>query len=60
MNKPEACGVNRVRCPGCGIPTIPDGDGLSEDEMLCDRCYELRWGEGSLDPAPAHYPEPSV
>lgn len=28
----------RARCPDCGIPTIPDREGLTEDEMRCDRC----------------------
>ncbi len=27
-----------AKCPDCGIPTIPDRDGLTYEEMLCDRC----------------------
>jgi formylmethanofuran dehydrogenase subunit E len=31
----------RARCPLCGIPTVPDREDLTYEEMLCDACYEL-------------------
>ena len=35
--------MNRLHCPDCGIPTIPDTDafGLDDDEKRCGRCYNL-------------------
>ena len=31
----------RIRCPNCGMPTIPDIEGLSYGVMLCCSCYGL-------------------
>lgn len=39
------CGTIRgrpsVRCPSCGIQTIPNREGLTYEEMLCDGCALL-------------------
>jgi hypothetical protein len=37
LQRAEATGL--ARCPDCGMPTIPDHQGLTEDEMRCDQCY---------------------
>ena len=29
---------SRARCPDCGIPTVPDHEGLTADDMRCDSC----------------------
>jgi hypothetical protein len=56
----------RVKCPECGIPTIPDKEHLSHVEMLCEKCYE-EYEEPEPDypehdmtgqDEPDHYPEP--
>ena len=31
---------DRLKCPSCSMPTIEDREGVTEEEMLCDRCYE--------------------
>jgi hypothetical protein len=36
---------DRCRCPRCGMPTITDGTGLTETDMLCDRCYTAIFGQ---------------
>ena len=43
--------TNRARCPGCGIPTIPDREGLTAEMMMCDRC-------ATPPPTSGHSPEP--
>ena len=30
---------DRLRCPDCGIPTIPDRHGLTYEETLCNSCH---------------------
>lgn len=30
---------DRTKCPDCGLPTVPDREELTYDEMLCERCY---------------------
>jgi NMD protein affecting ribosome stability and mRNA decay len=37
-----------ARCPDCGIPTVPDHEGLTYEERLCESCY-LRWSEEDHD-----------
>lgn len=34
--------MSRARCPDCGIPTIPDREGLTDEMMRCDRCEAAR------------------
>ena len=37
--------TQRAKCPDCGIPTVPDHQGLSYDDKRCDGClaqYETR------------------
>jgi len=34
-------GPDRVRCPECGLPTVPDAEGLDYESSLCDTCYML-------------------
>lgn len=37
---------DRARCPGCGVPTVPDHQDLTYTEMLCDFCEaSLVWSE---------------
>ena len=32
---------DRLKCPSCLMPTIKDNqEGVTEEEMLCDRCYK--------------------
>lgn len=38
--------MSEEKCEGCGIPLgreMPEDS--SEDEMLCDKCYEELWAE---------------
>ena len=37
--------TERARCPSCGIPTIPDHEDLSEQEMTCDTCFLKACGQ---------------
>jgi hypothetical protein len=33
--------VDRLKCPCCGMPTIPDGpEDIADDEKTCDKCYD--------------------
>ncbi len=43
--EPERC-----HCPGCGIPTIPNGPGLTFSDMECESCYRKK--ETLLDEKP--------
>lgn len=36
-------------CPSCGIKTIPDREGLTEEEMMCERCYKEQNPEEASD-----------
>lgn len=38
---------SRARCPGCGIPTVPDHEDLTREEMLCERCHAAEEGTAS-------------
>jgi len=42
---------SRARCPGCGVPTIPDREGLTDEEMMCDRCEAKASSHWDLVPA---------
>lgn len=46
-----------VRCPACGMPTIPDKEGLTAEEMMCDSCYERNLRHEEMKENPEGKPE---
>ena len=33
--------TDRLRCPGCGLPTIEDSqENMTKEEMMCDTCHK--------------------
>jgi formylmethanofuran dehydrogenase subunit E len=35
---------HRLRCPGCGLPTIEDRPGVTEEDALCSVCADQAEG----------------
>lgn len=44
--------TDRLTCPTCGLPTIPDDGHNTPDMATCNQCYERE--EGERFTAPAH------
>jgi hypothetical protein len=43
---------SHINCPNCGMPTIPDKENLTLEEMLCEECHSK--------PPPQHTPGPWI
>lgn len=46
--------VDRLKCPACGLPTIPDDGHNTPDMALCNFCYE----QEDLETMSTHTPGP--
>lgn len=42
--------TDRLRCPTCGLPTIPDDGHNTPDMATCNQCYEREEGERFTTP----------
>lgn len=44
-----SCRAGYARCPDCGIKTVKDHEDLTAEEMVCDRCYYIRYLEDAQE-----------